>query len=332
MNRPLTVDPDYVNKLRDGKIDEIAPCTRCLHCHIGSNQLNAMMGYCRVNALTQRVMREGGPASYELPEASPSKKVMVIGGGPAGMEAARIAAFRGHKVTLFEKNAKLGGLLTFAHLVKGEHENLTDLEAYLEHQLELSGVDVKTGQEVDADLILSEAPDAVVLACGGVRVDSGHDASSGVPIVAFDDFMTTEMGDDVVVMGSNAQAFDAALWLTVHKKRVVMVTAGKNEELDMQQSQHAMRFMTTALYALGVRVFPEASIAEVGDGHVVIKTGQGLEVTVAADAIVDGAEMQPNTALVEGLSSVETYVVGDAAAPFNIATAIRSGNDAGRAI
>ena len=332
MNRPLTVDPDYVDKLRDGKIDEIAPCTRCLHCHIGSNQLNAMMGYCRVNALTQRVMREGGPASYELPEASASKKVMVIGGGPAGMEAARIAAFRGHKVTLFEKNAKLGGLLTFAHLVKGEHENLTDLEAYLEHQLELSGVDVKTGQEADADLIASEAPDAVVLACGGVRVDSGLDASFGVPIVAFDDFMTTEMGDDVVVMGSNAQAFDAALWLTVHKKRVVMVTAGKNEELDMQQSQHAMRFMTTALYALGVRVFPEASIAEVGDGRVVIKTGQGLEVTVAADAIVDGAEMQPNTALVDGLSNVDTYAVGDAAAPFNIAMAIRSGNDAGRAI
>ena len=111
-----------------------------------------------------------------------------------------------------------------------------------------------------------------------------------------------------------------------------MVTAGKNEELDMQQSQHAMRFMTTALYALGVRVFPEASIVEVGDGHVVIKTGQGLEVTVAADAIVDGAEMQPNTALVDGLSNVETYAVGDAAAPFNIAMAIRSGNDAGRAI
>ncbi len=86
------------------------------------------------------------------------------------------------------------------------------------------------------------------------------------------------------------------------------------------------------LKRLGVRVFPEASIAEVGDGHVIIKTGQGLEVTVAADAIVDGAEMQPNTALVDGLSSVETYTVGDAAAPFNIATAIRSGNDVGRAI
>ena len=64
MNRPLTVDTEYVNKLKAGRIDEIAPCTRCLHCHIGSNEMNRAMGYCRVNALTQRVMTENGPATY----------------------------------------------------------------------------------------------------------------------------------------------------------------------------------------------------------------------------------------------------------------------------
>jgi 2,4-dienoyl-CoA reductase-like NADH-dependent reductase (Old Yellow Enzyme family) len=85
MNRPLTVDTEYVNKLRDGRIDEIAPCTRCLHCHIGSNEMNRAMGYCRVNALTQRVMTKNGPATYELQPASSPKRVMVIGGGPGGM-------------------------------------------------------------------------------------------------------------------------------------------------------------------------------------------------------------------------------------------------------
>lgn len=65
---------EYVNKLKEGRIDEIAPCTRCLHCHIGSNEANAQMAYCRVNALTQRVMREGGPATYELePAATPRR-------------------------------------------------------------------------------------------------------------------------------------------------------------------------------------------------------------------------------------------------------------------
>ena len=75
MTRPLTVDMKYVNKLKEGRIDEIAPCTRCLHCHIGSNEANAQMAYCRVNALTQRVMREGGPATYELEPAATPKKV-----------------------------------------------------------------------------------------------------------------------------------------------------------------------------------------------------------------------------------------------------------------
>ena len=89
------MDTEYVNKLKEGRIDEIAPCTRCLHCHIGSNEMNRAMAYCRVNALTQRVMTKNGPAAYELKPALNKKKVMVVGGGPAGMEAARIAGSQG---------------------------------------------------------------------------------------------------------------------------------------------------------------------------------------------------------------------------------------------
>ena len=83
MARPLTCDNEYVHKLKEGRIDEIAPCTRCLHCHIGSNEANAQAAYCRVNALTQRVMRENGSATYELPNIEKAKKVMVAGAGPA---------------------------------------------------------------------------------------------------------------------------------------------------------------------------------------------------------------------------------------------------------
>ena len=330
MTRPLTVDNEYVSKLRDGRADEIAPCTRCLHCHIGSNELNRKMGYCRVNALTQRVMTENGPATYELEPASSPKKVMVVGGGPAGMEAARIAAARGHEVSLCEKSGTLGGLLSFASMVKGPHENLDDLTAYLKRQLEVTGVQVTTGKEVDRAFIESEAPDAVILAVGGVRDKA--DISGDAPVIDFDSFMAAEMGDNVIVHGSNAQAFDCALWLTVRKKRVTIVTPHANEELDMQQSQHAIRFMTTALYALGVKVWPGASIKEVKDGKAVIATEVGTEVTVDCDAIVDGAEMTPNASLLDGLSVAETYAIGDCNEPFNIALAIRAGNDVGRAI
>ncbi len=332
MNRPLTVDMEYVNKLREGRIDEIAPCTRCLHCHAGSNEMNAMFCYCRVNALTQRVMREGGPATYELPPAETKKKVMVVGGGPAGMEAARIAALRGHDVTLYEKSGTLGGLLFFAEYVKGPHENLGDLKQYLIRQVELAGVKVVTGTTVDQALIDSEKPDALILAVGGLRAPLVLKSDNSAPVIEMESFPFTPMGERVIVYGSNAQAFDAALWLTVHKKKVTIVTPSTADELDAQQSQHAKRMMTTALYALGVRAWPEAAIKEIVDGKAIITTETGLDMELKCDAIVNAQDMLPNTELLESSSVSETYAIGDCANPYNIALAIRGGNDAGRAV
>lgn len=329
MTRPLTVDPEYVNKLAEGRADEIMPCTRCFHCHIGSNEMNAAMGYCRVNALTQRVMREGGPSAYELELAPTPKKVLVAGGGPGGMEAARIAALRGHEVILCEKKGSLGGLLSFASQIKGPHENLDDYRAYLERQCELAGVDVRCGTEVTADLVASEAPDALVLACGGVRDSLSVSGGNVMPI---ENYMNVE-GDNVIVWGSNAQAFDMALWMTVHKKNVAIVTPSGVDELDMQQSQHAQRFMTTSLYALGVRPYTHATIASVADGVATVHSDDmGCDVHIPCDAIIDAADMLPNDGLLSQVSVAETYAVGDCASPFNIAMAVRAGNDAGRAI
>lgn len=331
MNRPLTVDPEYVHKLKDGRIDEIAPCTRCLHCHIGSNEMNRAMGYCRVNALTQRVMTDKGPKTYELQPAATPKKVMVIGGGPAGMEAARIAAARGHHVTLYEKSGALGGNLTIASTVKGPHENLDDLKAYLAKQQEVNGVTVVLNKAVDAALISSEAPDAVILAVGALP---GEVSASGgkVPILDFAKFTGKETGENVVVFGSNAQAFDCALWLTVHKKKVTIVTPNPNEDLDKQQSMHARRFMTTALYSLGVKAYPGSKIKEIGDGQITITTDYGCDTVIAADSIINAADLQPNKSLLDGIKVKETYAIGDCNEPFNIAMAIRAGNDAGRAV
>jgi 2,4-dienoyl-CoA reductase-like NADH-dependent reductase (Old Yellow Enzyme family)/thioredoxin reductase len=331
MNRPLIVDKEYIKKLKEGRIDEIAPCTRCLHCHIGGNASNRQFGYCRVNALTHRVMTENGPATYELEPATVAKKVMIVGGGPAGMEAAHIAAARGHQVTLYEKSDELGGDLNFASTVKGPHENLDDLKAYLTRQLELNGVTVVLNKNVDAALIDSEAPDAVILATGSMPGEIG--ASGGnVPVIDFINFMGAGTGDNVVVFGSNAQAFDCALWLTVHKKKVTIVTPNPNEELDKQQSQHAHRMMTTTLYSLGVKAYPSSKIKEIGDGQITISSDGGWDTVIPADSIINAADLVPNKSLLNGISVKETYAIGDCNEPYNIALAIRAGNDIGRQI
>ncbi len=112
MTRRILADPEYPNKVREGRLDDIRPCLGCLHCFDMRNKNKKLE--CRVNAT---LGREIDP-EYQSRPAEPRKKVLVVGGGPSGMEAARVAAKRGHEVVLYEKAAHLGGLIPLAAIVK----------------------------------------------------------------------------------------------------------------------------------------------------------------------------------------------------------------------
>ena len=335
MTRPLTVDFDYVNKLRESRIDEIAPCTRCLHCHIGSNEANAQMAYCRVNALTQRVMREGGPATYELEPAATPKKVMVIGGGPAGMEAARVAAQRGHAVTLYEKADSLGGTLPVAEAIKGPHENLGRLTTYLARELDVTGVEVVTDTEMTVDDVVAAAPDYVVVATGAIEPMVTWMPTAGTMGATLETVPGLECGPEVVVLGSSARAVDTAIYLEKKGKHVTIVTPDPMELFEKGHSGNVQQFIRNAFTANGGTIYANATLVEVGDGFVTItRNDAGVEATVKADAVVDLSDMLPNTELVDAITAagIDCVAVGDCAEPWNIAEAISTANLAARAI
>lgn len=332
MNRPLCVDPQYVNKLREGRIDEIAPCTRCLHCFYDPDRDGKLMEHCRVNASNWRAYGEDMPEGYATAPAETAKNVMVIGGGPAGLEAARIAAERGHSVTLYEKSESLGGMLSFAEAVKGPHENLGRLRTYLTRQQELKGVKVVTGREADAALIEEQKPDVVILAVGGKRDSLGLSVSGKTSVISIDDVLGAAIGENVTVVGSNCQAVDTALYLMDQGKKVTIVTPASKAEFEKGHSVNVRGFIETALQAKGTRVWPEATVTAVGDGTLTFTASSGVETTIPCDTVVEALDMLPNTELADAVNGAEVIAVGDCNIPYNIAAAISDGNLAGRRI
>ena len=161
MTRRLLADPELPNKVAAGRLEDINPCTGCLYCM--DVRLHNTPIRCRINA------NLGREREFAIKPATKVKQVLVVGGGPSGMEAARVAALRGHKVTLCEKGSKLGGLLPLAAMLKDVETNeLLALINYLALQMKKAGVTVKLNTEVTPALIAELKPDAVILAAGGI--------------------------------------------------------------------------------------------------------------------------------------------------------------------
>ena len=335
MNRPLNCDPELVQKLVEHRREDVIPCMKCMHCHDSNSTGKRYPSTCRMNPNTNHsfteVMPEGGKP---LPAETP-RKVMVIGAGPAGMEAARVAAERGHSVSLYDNSDKLGGLLLFARGVKGDHEHFDDYLTYMAHQLDKNGVDIHLFKRVDAALVKEENPDAVIVAVGGKRVSklSGTDATPVfTPEQAFGG--ESKLGDTVAILGAGVQAVDFAAYLATLGKKIVMIHSDAAVDIDKGQSGWFKKYILPYLQAKGTRIWSSAEILGLEDGGVKFVTEAGYEKTVKVDSVVEFYNMVPNTELADELTAAgfEVHTVGDCADPHNIQRAVLSGNLTARKI
>lgn len=161
-NRRLMADHELPNKLAEGRLEDILPCTGCLTCF--DNNEHGRPPLCQVNAAI------GKEKEYEIKPAKKKKRVMVVGGGPAGMETAKVAALREHEVILYEKEHKLGGSMPLAALIKGfEREDILSLIRYFKTQITKLGVDIRLGKEVNRSVIEEVKPDVLIIATGGTH-------------------------------------------------------------------------------------------------------------------------------------------------------------------
>lgn len=331
MNRPLNCDPELVRKMQEGNREDVRPCMKCLHCHDEISSDWALPNTCRMNASSFISLTDAMPEGATPTPAAVKKNILVIGAGPAGLECARVAAERGHTVTLCDSSDKIGGLMNFAHGVKGDHERFSDYFTYAAYQMEKLGVTVKLNTEVDADLVKEQKPDAVVVATGGLR----ESKLAGDNVFSPEDaFGSAKLGQKVVILGSGAQAVDFAAYLLSQGKKVTMIHSGAAAAVDKEQSVQVRTYMMSYLKSAGVKIINNATVKSVGADGVTITTDVGVDKTIPCDSVVEFYDMVPNTGLAEELESAgfEVHTVGDAAEPYNIQRAVRTGNLCARSL
>lgn len=347
LNRPLLADPELPNKIASGRLEDITPCTSCLTCFdLGEH---AQPVHCQVNAAL------GREREYEIKPAKVKKRIMVIGGGPAGMETARVAALRGHDVTLYEKESTLGGSLPLAAMVKGfEREDLLSLVRYLKTQITKLGVKINRGQEGNQLLIEEIKPDVLIVAAGGThRVPNLPGISRSNVVTSLDLHRKLKtylklfsprvlrwltkfwmpLGKRVVIMGGGVQGCQVAEFLIKRGRKVTVVDTAKeigDGLLEALVKPHLLMWLTEK----GVTMMTEVKYEEITDKGLTITTKEGKRQIIEADTIVTTMPLQPSTEFFKKLNGCapEVYAIGDCREPNMIIDAIADGSRIARAI
>jgi 2,4-dienoyl-CoA reductase-like NADH-dependent reductase (Old Yellow Enzyme family)/thioredoxin reductase len=329
MGRPLMADPDLPNKAKEGRLDEIKPCIYCGHCQAGGTP----GGYanCTVN------MALGRELEYTIEPAKTKKRVMVIGGGPAGMEAARTLAERGHDTSLYEKSDSLGGQwkAVAAHLP--EERSLIN---YLAKGLDRAGVKVFLNQEVNVRMVQETGPDAVVVATGSTPTTLDIPGINGINVVQAVDVLVgkVNVGQEVVVIGGRIVGLGTAIFLAEKGKKVSVVT---RSQIARGLGRNLKPALFDSLIKYGVQLYPFSIPDSITEKGVNIWWNSGDEKSrdnvfafLKADTVVLATGSENENRLARELSGLKSdvYPIGDSAGKRSIFAAMRGGSEVARKI
>ena len=325
--RAIFADSEIADKVCEGRQEEIRPCILCFRCR-DDLRFNPVIGIgCSVNAAM------GKEAFCQITKASKSKKVLVVGGGPAGMEAARVTASRGHQVSLWEKELSLGGQLKAA-CAAPHKDSIGALVPYFVAELKNLGVKVKLGMEATPEMIIQFAPDALVVATGGMAVAPEIPGLEKLcPVQAVDVlFGKSKIGNNVVVMGGELVASEVAEFLATNGKKVTMVRRGP--EMAQKVSPSLRGFLLERLKNAGISMLNGVTYDRATEEGLVITTKDGERKTIEADTVVLAVGAVSEQRLYQEVKGrvAEIYLIGDSVSPRRIGEAITEGFQTGLAI
>jgi 2,4-dienoyl-CoA reductase-like NADH-dependent reductase (Old Yellow Enzyme family)/thioredoxin reductase len=324
IGRGLIADADWPRKVREGRLHEITPCIACNAClDLISRAEHAR---CAVNPEVSREL------DWEISPSPQRRRVMVVGAGPAGLEAARVARLRGHAVSIWDRDGRLGGKLDVASRAPSKHEVLL-FRDHQERTLRSLGVDVHLGVDVTPELIESEDPELVIVATGAAALRPGIEGIDGSHVVDAQRILlgseTVRPDERVVVIGGSATGCEAAELLAEIGCQVTIVemlpSVGRGIELVTR------RRLLHGLREAGVTILTRSRVLSIGPDRVVYENADGDTAEVAADRVALAIGWAPRAGeLVPGLDGRSVRIVGDADSPADFVAAVASGADAGR--